>query len=203
MPYILRRSDARRRCGMRGIALVELMVCTVVVVVSLLGYAATVFRQHESAAYAEERGVAVLTLQRFVERLRAETDWPGLYARLRPLSSEGARDATLSSLGPDPSLTTYAPSAYYPDFDVPARLGTVTVLVQVPSTSVSAVAGLRENANAPRYGLPADLNGDGVTDGDVRDADYAVLPVVVRLRWQRPGRDSDEVVVAACLRGDQ
>src|SRR5262249_41640837 len=148
-----------------------------------------------------ERGVAILTLERFVERLRADTDWAGLYARLRPLSSESAGDAGLTFFGPDLSLATHAPTTYYADFDVPARLGTVTVLVQVPSTTVSGVAGLRENEVAPRYGLPMDLNGDGSTDSATHDADTRVLPVVVHLRWQHKGRQANEIVVATCLRG--
>jgi hypothetical protein len=183
--------------------LIEVLASMVVVTVALLAYGSSVLQNHRCSAAAEERGVAVLTLERFVERLRADTDWAGLYARLRPLSSESAGDANLTSFARNPSLTTYPPSAYYADFDVPASLGTVTVLVQVPSTTVSGVAGLRENANAPRYGLPMDLNGDGVVDGNTRNDDCAVLPVVVRLRWQHKGQAADEVVVATCLRGDR
>jgi Tfp pilus assembly protein PilV len=183
--------------------LIEVLASMVVVTVALLAYGSSVLQNHKYSAAAEEHGVAVLTLERFVERLRADTDWAGLYARLRPLSSESAGDATLTSLARDASLTTHAPSAYYADFDVPASLGTVTVLVQVPSTTVSGVAGLRENANAPRYGLPMDLTGDGDADGDIHNDDCAVLPVVVRLRWQHKGQAADEVVVATCLRGDR
>jgi hypothetical protein len=169
----------------------------------LLGHAASVVHHAKYTANSEERGVALRTLARFVERLRADPDWAGLYARLRPLSSESAADANLSRLGPDLSLTTYAPTTYYGDFTTPSRLGTVTVLVQVPSTRVSGVDALRETANAPRYGLPADLDGDGAIDAAAHDGDRLVLPVVVRLRWQHAGRAADEVVVATTLRGDR
>ncbi len=189
--------------GSPGIALIETMSAMVVLAVGLLGYASTVLSSHKSSADAEERGVAVLTLARFVERLRADNDFTGLYSRLRPKSSESSADTTLRSFARDVSLTAYAPTAYYGDFTVPASLGTVTVLVQVPSTTVSGVAALRENSNAPRYGLPMDLNGDGAIDGNAHDSDCAVLPVVVRLRWQHKGRAADEVVVAATLRGDR
>ena len=188
--------------GARGIALIETLAAMVVLAVGLLAYASTVLRSHRTSTTAEERGLAVLTLGRFVERLRADTDWAGLYARLRPLSRESNADVNQKSLGPDLSLTTYAPSTYYADFSAPASLGTVTVLVQVPSTTVAGVAGLRENATAPRYGLPMDLNGDGATDALTHDSDAAVIPVVVHLRWQKKGRAADEVVVATTLRGD-
>ena len=75
--------------------------------------------------------------------------------------------------------------------------------MQVPVTTVAAVADLRESAVAPRYGLPHDLNGDGVADGNPRSADYRSLPVVVRLRWQRPGHTPHEIVLGSWLRGDR
>ena len=106
----------------------------------------------------------------------------------------------LTRLGPDLTLATQNPTTYYADFTTPARLGTVTVLVQVPQTTVSGVAALRETANAPRYGLPGDLNFDAVIDANARDTNRNVLPVVVRLRWQRTGRAAQEVVVPAWLR---
>jgi hypothetical protein len=55
----------------------------------------------------------------------------------------------------------------------------------------------------PRYGLPADLNGDGVVEASPRDDDYLMLPVVVRLRWRRAAEGSNEVVLATWLRGER
>lgn len=187
----------------RGIALIEVLASMIVLAVGLLAYASTVLQSHRTSEAAEQRGVAVLTLGRFVERLRADTDWAGLYGRLRPLSAESGADLGLNFLGPDLSLPTHPPSAYCSDFDVPARLGTVTVLVQVPSSTVDGIVGLHENVNAPRYGLPMDLSGDGLTDDVAHDTDAVVLPAVVRLRWQHTGHAPDEVAVAVCLRGDR
>ena len=42
---------------------------------------------------------------------------------------------------------------------------------------------LREDTVAPEYGLPCDLNGDGVIDGKNHAADYKILPLVIRLGW--------------------
>jgi len=137
------------------------------------------------------------------DTFRADPDWVGLYARLRPLSRESAGDATLSRQCIDTTLATQAAATYYPDFGVPAVLGTVTFLVQVPVKTDAGVAALREDEVAPRYGLPHDLNGDGVIDGNARDADYRALPIVVRLRWQRVGKPASEVILATWLRGDR
>ena len=142
-------------------------------------------------------------LREVLDELRADPDWVGLYARLRPLSRESAGDATLSRQCIDTTLATQAAATYYPDFGVPEVLGTVTFLVQVPVKTVAGVAALREDEVAPRYGLPHDLNGDGVIDGNARDADYRALPIVVRLRWQRVGMPTSEVILATWLRGDR
>jgi hypothetical protein len=145
----------------------------------------------------------VVTLEKFIDRLRSDPDWDGLYARVVDLSAESAGDATLSSHAVDLALPTYAPTDYYSDFVAPTQLGTVTVLVQVPAADRSGTTVLREDVDAPRYGLPADLDGDGVIDGDPRDDDYQSLPVVVRLRWQRAGEHAQEVVLATWLRGER
>ena len=248
------RADCRRFAGRllrraRGFSLIDVVACTAIVTVALLGHAASVISHQNAAKDIGDRGLALMTLQRFVERMRQDTDWPGLYGRLLPRSVESAGDTGLAHLGADPSLPTYDPTTYYADFEVPESLGTVTVLVQVPmgdgigtvttyeplnllnldvgtttksllgtvtdltanlkvdlqlistTTRISTGAGLYEDTDAPRYGLPADLDGDGYIRGTSRATDYHVLPMVVRLRWKRPGRDSQEIVMATWLRG--
>jgi hypothetical protein len=183
--------------------MVEVLASSAVLSVALLGYAGVAVRHQKTGIDIAERGVAMLTLERFVERMRADTDWAGLYGRLRPSSSETAGDATLSNLGIDTTLAAHAPTSYYADFVAPTRLGTVEILVQTPSTTAAGLAALRENTAAPKYGLPADLNGDGVVDGNSRNADYLALPVVVHLRWTHAGTDPQEVVLATCLRSSE
>jgi hypothetical protein len=179
------------------------MIAGTVLVVSALGFAASVGTGHKLAVSIEERGLAAETLQRVVERLRADPDWNGLYVRLKALSSESTGDTGGTWLKGDTTLTTYPLTTYYSDLVAPTTLGTVTALVQVPVTTVSGVAALRESAVAPRYGLPADLNGDGAVDGASRGDDYRSIPVVVRLRWQRAGRTAHEIVLGTWLRGDR
>jgi len=194
--------DARTR-GQRGFALIDVLIAGCVLVIGSLGLAASVCTSHRLAQSVEERGLAVATAQRLVERLRADPDWNGLYARLLPLSRESAGDTTLTWLKVDPSLPTYPLSTYYADLTAPSTLGTVTALVQVPSSTVAGVAALREDLVAPRYRLPHDLNGDLVVDSNARSADYRSIPVVVRLRWQRAPRQPDEIVICTWLRGDR
>lgn len=193
-----RRRAAGR--GEHGFSLVEVLVAAALLLVAVLGHAATVMGSHGMSRSTAEHGTATDVLGRFIERLRADPDWATLYARLRTLSSESASDPTLTRLDLDPSLPTHAASVYYSDFAVPSSLGNVSFLVQVPSSQVAGVAALRESAVAPRYGLPHDLNADGLVDANSRNSDYLVLPVVVRVRWQRAGQNAQEVVLATLLR---
>jgi hypothetical protein len=184
-------------------ALIEILIAGTVLVIASLGLAASVSSGHRLAVSLDERGLATETLQRLVERLRADPDWDGLYARLVARTRESDGDTALARLDVDTSLPTFPLSAYYSDLVSPSSLGAVTALVQVPVTAVGGVGALRESATAPRYGLPHDLNGDGTVDAASRALDYRSIPVVVRIRWQRAGQAAQEVLVGTWLRGDR
>jgi prepilin-type N-terminal cleavage/methylation domain-containing protein len=193
---------ARRR-SQRGFTLIEILVAASVLTIALLGHASTVVREHTLSRDVEDRGHAIEALQKFVERVRADPDWTGLYARLLPKTKESTGDTGLTWLKEDTRLTTYAATAYYSDLVMPTSLGTVTFLIQVPTRTEAGVPALRENMVAPRYGLPYDLNGDGTITGTARDADYRALPIVVRIRWQRAGQVAQEIVYPTWLRGER
>jgi prepilin-type N-terminal cleavage/methylation domain-containing protein len=194
---------AGRTKGQAGFALIEVLLASAILVLALLGHAASVAAEHTLAKSLNDRGLAIQTLQKVIERVRADPDWSGLYATLRAKSTESSGDTGLSWLKEDTSLTTYALTSYYSDLVAPTSLGTVTVLIQVPSTTVSGVAALRENATAPRYGLPHDLNGDGTIDGNSRDSDYRSVPIVARLRWKRGAQNAQEVVLTTWITGER
>jgi hypothetical protein len=60
---------------------------------------------------------------------------------------------------------------------------------------------LRENLALPELGTPMDLDSDGVIDGNDHAADYTVLPVLVRVRWQSPIGPAQ--VQLQCFLGEQ
>lgn len=103
----------------------------------------------------------------------------------------------------------------YEVFDIPASLGEVGFVVEVPAAATLADTRvmLRESLVAPRYGMNVDYTGDGKADGldlngngtieaDAREDknDYKLVPVVVRMRWERRGRASEEIVMPVWLR---
>jgi hypothetical protein len=187
-----------------GFGLVEVLFSSAILVIAVLGNASSVSTAHSTFRAVEERGRAVEVMARFLERMRGDDDWAGLYARMRVKSRETEGDTGRTGLGVDPELRMYAPTAYYPDFTVPEDLGTVSFLVQVPGLSVGgSLPTLRESQDAPRYGLPADLNGDGEITSESREGDYRALPVVLRMRWTRRNGASEELVLPTWLRGER
>lgn len=197
------RDAPRRRQHARGLALAEVLVVASLLTVSLLGHAASILSSHQLGSRTNERARAVQFAERTIERLRADPEFATLYARLRGRTAESASDAGRSSLAVDPSLAMSAPSAYYADLVAPPELGDVRLVVQVPVDRVDGTPALREDVVAPRYGLPHDLDGDGRVDGLPKDGTHLALPVVVRVRWARPGGRADEVVIPTWLRGER
>lgn len=168
-------------------------------VVSLMGFAllwhaaSTVSGQQLLRAEGTH-GVALQTTRAFIERLRTDASWDTLYDRL-----------ALELEGPLPA-TGHPVTIYFGDFVTPPELGTVGVLVEVPrAAAVGAVPGdplvLREDMNASRFGLPFDVNGDGVIDDQPHDDDYKALPVIVRFFWAAPGDAPQVLTVHTYLRG--
>jgi hypothetical protein len=180
----------------RGIALIEAFLVVTILGMALLWHAATSLGSHRLIRAEGSQGVALETSRHFLERLRADPAWETLYARLAAHLEDG------------PPAIGLPPSAYYADFESPAALGTLGVLVEVPRAAAvgAAVADplvLREDAIADRFGLPFDLSGDGVVDDQPHDGDYKALPVIVTFNWTAPGDSPQTLKVSTILRGVQ
>ena len=201
-----RRTPGQRRSPRQGgFGLVEVLFSAAILVIAVMANASGVSSAHTGTKALNERSKALEVLSRFIERIRGDDDWAGLYARLRILSRESTRDTGFTWLSVDPLLQTHAATAYYSDFETPTDLGTITFLIQVPASraAIGSPLTLRESQVAPRYGLPADLNGDGVVDSNSREGDYRALPIVVRMRWARRSGSVEELIMPTWLRGER
>ena len=67
--------------------------------------------------------------------------------------------------------------------DADGRVGELIFPEVNTAAALPAIWELREDAVIPELGLPRDLNGDSIVDAADHAADYAVLPVIVRLEW--------------------
>ncbi|MHC5012043.1 MAG: hypothetical protein ACYTG6_14040 [Planctomycetota bacterium] len=179
----------------RGLGLIEVLIAAAVAALALMAHLGTTLHGHRLSRAQESRSVALETLHQFIERTRADDDWAGLYGRLQSKLAAGA--------------SGYPLTAYYSDFPVPGELSQAEVLVEVPQAlPVDAEAGettmvLREDVSHPALGLPFDLNGDGVIDGEARNADYRALPATFTLRWYSVGGMQQEMRVTTWLKGER
>jgi hypothetical protein len=152
------------------------------------------------------RRTCLQAMRQFVERLRSDDAWSTLYARLHAqalLARTPGLDATLL----DDGREAFPPSAYYADYVAAPGTEGARVLVEVPAAPLATdplgPEVLREDVAQPVFGLPADLNGDGTIDGASRNADYAVLPLLVTWRWAPVGEAARDEHVVLWLRGNR
>jgi hypothetical protein len=142
--------------------------------------------------------------KQLVAELRSDDDWAGLYGRLLFRQAQAA-----AGHGPFPlpsGGTAWSGTFYYPAFLNPPGVEDLGFLVEVPPPTPPTSGGagvLREDLSLPRFGLPADLNSDTHVDGESRDTDYLMLPVVVHVRWRSRVGGVQELQLPTWLRGER
>ena len=155
----------RRRSGEAGISLIETLVVLGSVTITILG----ILTAHVTAAQ--------------LNRTNHETT----------LASEAIRSRmeTIAASTPDTVIAAYGSgTAPGPTFTL-ATLGANSAgqrgTVEMPLSGGI----LRENVTNSALGMPKDLNGDGVIDSLDHTADWKILPVLVRLRWNGVNGDRE------------
>ena len=199
-----------------GSAMIELMMAMAVLAIGLMGHLSSSVSASRYGGMTRSRSDALRFAEQFVERLRSDPDWPTLYTRLNALqrsaNATAGGAAVAGTVIPVSSLPVLnngrralPATAYYSDFEEPANVDAVGVLVEIPGASSHPLTppALHEDANAPIYGLPADLNGDGAVDSDPHNGDYIALPILVRFRFLLDGDLPYEFTMPTWLRGVQ
>ena len=190
---------SHRRSAQGGFTLIEVLIGTVVIAIALMGHMASAFSEYRMARGEQARSEVLHVARQFVERMRSDDDWSGLYDRLRALQ---LLSDTTSPLGEhlEDGRRAWPPHHYYPDFVLPEWLDSLVLLVDVPFDPMK-VTDFREDGNQPRYGLPADLDGSGEIDAASRLGDYLALPVVLTFRWRANGETAHQMRLSTWLRG--
>lgn len=195
-------SQPRPSRAQAGFSMLEALIGAILLTLGLMGYAAATISHHELSKEQRARSEALQVVRQFVERLRSDEDWAGIYARLHTLRVAAA---TVSNSTPTLAngLRAYTPQTYFSDFAVPRE--PVNVLVDVPASPPPGGGPLilREDVSEPRFGLPGDLNGDGLVNATAHDANYRALPVFITFQWKAAGRATRELTVATWLRGER
>jgi hypothetical protein len=147
---------------------------TVVLLVTFLAMSRSLLGSMELSRTNRESALAQDGLRQGLELLQGSGDFASVYRRFN------ADPADDPATGPVPG-SGFAVPGLQPD---PADPDGLVGEIVFPTVAGAGVLELREDVNFPELGMPRDLNGDGVTDSVDHAADYRILPVVVRLRWQ-------------------
>jgi len=166
-----------RRSKRSGFSLVEVMIASCVLTIGLLALSSTSVVIHSLDRADEARRLASMSMQDTVERVKAfsagSIDDPAGWSNVvtTALRAGGAIGATFNVQGLDPWAGN-------------PTVGTIQVVTD--ESALDADFGIT-------LGLPRDLNGDGDSaDGDVSN-EAALLPIIVRTRWNSSAGQRESV----------
>jgi len=168
---IIQRQHGCARTGSSGFTLVEVVVALAILVVGVLGALSAVSSSAVVGESTPELTRAQLGAQAMLERLRTE-NFSALFAQHNEKS--GQSGFAVVGLAPQ-------------DGDADGMVG--EILFPTPPGEPDV---LREDSVLPDFGLPLDLDGDGVLENDDVSGTYVQLPVRVRVAWS--GRSGDHEV---------
>lgn len=153
-----------------GFSILEVLIGASVLAVALLGHTASIFSEHKLSEAQRARSTALLAAEQFMERMRSDDDWIGLYGRLNTLreiserAGGGVEGDTLKSVAAqdwfdqaavlsvadlartdhsylEDTRVAFPPQVYYADFAAPSGLRTFHVTVDVPAAPLNADPG--------------------------------------------------------------
>lgn len=152
--------------GETGLGLVETMVATAILATAILAILSVAAHSIKLDEVNRETALATDAARIRYEQLRA---LPLMHV-LATYNEDPADD-------PEGEYTAIGPKAVVSRDEAGMDFRSV---VELPLTKDGE---LREDAERPEMGLPRDLNGDGLIDGEDHRDDYVILPVAVRVTW--------------------
>ena len=189
----------------RGFSVLEVLIGGVFLAIGLLGHVSSALSTQQLSEPERTRSQVLRTARQFMERLRSDEDWTNVYTRLRALQDQASKPGTAMRLRD--GRQAWKITAYHTDLLQVDPIASLRVLVDVPSAPLDAnptgPAVLREDIADERFGLPADLDGDGKLDGSSRNDDHVVLPIVATFHWRLPNGRDGELRVSTWLRGNR
>lgn len=144
---------SRRVLSSRGVSIVEVVIASALLLVGLLSLVATVLQNYHLDETSRETMLATNAARTQLEQI-LETDVDDVYATYKPGGTMGD--------------TFSVPGLLPVEQGIPA--GRITLLID-------------ETAIDPRFGLPMDLNSDGIADSTDVSANFTLLPIVVTVTW--------------------
>lgn len=164
--------SSRCRWGSRaGSTIVESAIALAVVVLALVGFSRAVISSVVTAEQQAEASLALEAARAVIETLQAAT-FEDVYA----LYNANQDDDPAGAPGPSFAVEGLRPL----DDDADGLVGEILF----PTAGTGGGLELREDVDDASLGMPRDLDGDGAIDSNDHSTDYALLPVLVRVRWR-------------------
>ncbi len=167
---VLRRRYARQRAG---ISLLEVLIALVMFTVAVAAYASAVASTSQSSAERRAASLAAAAARDVIERMRATP----AHQRFASYNADPSDD---------PGGAGTAPGALFAVEGLSPLPGDADGFVGVVEFALLE-GQLREDAVDARLGMPRDLNGDTLVDGNSRASDYKLLPVCIRIEHEVRG----------------
>ena len=171
-PWIRTGPPSRRRRA--GFTLVEVTLCGAVLVIGVLGLVGSITSSAVMGESTREITEAHLAARRVVENM-VQLGAREAFARY---NAEPADDPP--GFVPGPAFDV--PGLTAPADDADGRVGEIRFPVDPAAPGV-----IREDLGFDEFGLPRDLNADGVIDAADHTDDFLGFPVEVRVEWTGAG----------------
>lgn len=163
----LRLAASRSRNKDAGFSLVELMVVFTIMTIALSMFSQTLTSASRLDPLSKQKSAASNAAQNIIETMRGYE----FTAAFKNFNLDGADD---------PGGAGTSPGKY---FDV-LGLEPIAPGVQVGEIIFCDFEGvIREDSDMPEFGLPRDLNADGIVDREVHTDDCIIIPFKVVVQW--------------------
>jgi type II secretory pathway pseudopilin PulG len=178
-----------RRARRAGVTLIEVLISMIVLLVAVGGMLGSISSFALLAETSREKALALAAAQRTLEQMQLAS-FDEVFVRF----NDTAADDPAAGASPGPGFAVEALEPRAGDAD--GMPGRVVFPVDPAFPGV-----LREDLADADFGMPRDLDGDGVQDAANRAGDYAVLPVRVVIEWG--GTNDGALELQALLRSNQ
>jgi type II secretory pathway pseudopilin PulG len=156
-----------RHARRTGVTLIEVLISMIVLLVAVGGMLGSISSFAMLSESSRQKAIALTAAQGMLERMQRE-DFEEVFVRFNNTAADDPAGG--GSPGPNFAVAALQPQAGDAD-GMPGR-------VIFPADPLAAGL-LREDLVDAEFGMPRDLNGNGLLEADNRAADYAVLPVRV------------------------
>lgn len=168
--------------------MIEVLIAISLIVVGVAALSGSIVSGSRLSTNRKETGIASEAIRRTLEQIQGEA-FSDVFARYN------------TDPGDDPGGAGTAPGANFAvrglnpqPGDADGFVGRITF----PQVDQGSVAMLREDVVDANWGMPRDLNADGLApDADDHSGDYVLLPIRITLDWR--GTAGDRTVVFETL----